>query len=55
MLISAAMDFWVITFESFEGPSASYGASQFCSKNTPVGIDVPTTVQGWDLAYGFFR
>ena len=54
MLISAAMDFWVITFESFEGPSASCGASQFCSKNTPVGIDVPTTAQGWDLVYGFF-
>ena len=54
MLISAAMDFWVITFESFEGPSASCGASQFCSKNTPVGIDVPTTARGWNLAYGLF-
>ena len=54
MLISAAMDFWVITFESFEGPSVSCGASQLCSKNTPVGIDVPTTARGWDLAYSFF-
>ena len=31
-MISAAMDFWVITFESFEGPSASCGASQLCCK-----------------------
>ncbi len=54
MLISAAMDFWVITFESFEGPSASCGASQFCSKNTPVGLDAPTTAWGWNLAYGLF-
>ena len=35
MLISAAMDFWVITFESFEGPSASCGASQLCCKKLP--------------------
>ena len=34
------MDFWVITFESFEGPSASCGESQFCSKNTPYGAGV---------------
>ena len=54
MLISAAMDFWMITFRNFEGPSASCGESQFCSKNTPVGIDVPTTARGWNLAYGFF-
>ena len=53
-MISAAMDFWMITFRNFEGPSASCGASQFCSKNTPVGIDVPTTARGWNLAYGFF-
>ena len=48
------MDFWMITFRNFEGPSASCGASQFCSKNTPVGIDVPTTSRGWNLAYGLF-
>ena len=48
------MDFWMITFRNFEGPSASCGESQFCSKNTPVGIDVPTTARGWDLAYGLF-
>ena len=48
------MDFWMITFRNFEGPSASCGESQFCSKNTPVGIDVPTTARGWNLAYGFF-
>ena len=53
-MISAAMDFWMITFRNFEGPSASCGESQFCSKNTPVGIDVPTTARGWNLAYGFF-
>ncbi len=35
MLISAAMGFWVITFESFEGPSASCGASQLCCKKLP--------------------
>ena len=35
MLISAAMDFWMITFESFEGPSASCGASQLCCKKLP--------------------
>ena len=44
----------MITFRNFEGPSASCGESQFCSKNTPVGIDVPTTARGWDLAYVFF-
>ena len=48
------MDFWMITFRIFEGPSASCGESQFCSKNTPVGIDVPTTAGGWNLAYGLF-
>ena len=53
-MISAAMDFWMITFRNFEGPSASCGESQFCSKNTPVGIDVPTTARGWNLAYGLF-
>ena len=44
----------MITFRNFEGPSASCGESQFCSKNTPVGIDVPTTARGWNLVYGFF-
>ena len=29
------MGFWVITFESFEGPSASCGASQLCCKKLP--------------------
>ena len=54
-MISAAMDFWMITFRNFEGPSASCGASQLCcKKTTPVGLDAPTTAQGWDLAYGFF-
>ena len=53
-MISAAMDFWMITLRNFEGPSASCGESQFCSKNTPVGIDVPTTARGWNLAYGLF-
>ena len=55
MLISAAMDFWIITFRNFEGPSASCGASQLCcKKTTPVGLDAPTTAWGWDLAYCFF-
>ena len=53
-MISAAMDFWMITFRNFEGPSASCGESQFCSKTTPVGLDAPTTARGWDLAYVFF-
>ena len=45
----------MITFRNFEGPSASCGASQLCcKKTTPVGLDAPTTAQGWDLAYGFF-
>ena len=54
-MISAAMDFWMITFRNFEGPSASCGESQFCSKNTPVGIDVPTTAGGVELGvWAFF-
>ena len=44
----------MITFRNFEGPSASCGASQFCSKNTPVGLDAPTPAREWNLAYGLF-